>query len=363
VRTRKAHHDRGVRDAQDVRDKVGIVIPTRDRWPLLRTALASALAQEGIDVQVVVVDDASTDGTPGELEALKDPRVLVLRHAWQKGVSAARNLGLAHVTAPWVAFLDDDDVWAPGHLAAMLNSVRTSDVDPERVGLVFSGHLDVDRGRFLIGVTQAESASAVLEAFQDGINLIGGPSRVVLRTEAVREVAGFDLGLSTVADWDLWVRVSGERQVVRCPDLLVAYTHHLGCMHLDADLFLNEVTVLQAKHGWHVGGRNDPTGQHLPFCVAEVYRRGGRRFHAARWYTESFRARGQWRDLGRAAGVLLGERIIARSGLSHRTALDPSAGRWLSHVREAERATTTGLPNLTAAWCDGTEQADGLRDH
>jgi glycosyltransferase involved in cell wall biosynthesis len=342
--------------------EIGIVIPSRNRWPLLRTALASALAQEGVNVQVVVVDDASTDDTPVELEALQEPRLQVLCHAWQQGVSAARNLGLAQVSAPWVAFLDDDDVWAPGHLAAMLNSVRTSEVRPERIGLVFSGHLDVDRSRCVTGVTHAEPAAAVVEGFRHGMNLIGGPSRVVVRTDAVRAVAGFDLRLSTLADWDLWVRLAKEREIVRCPDLLVAYTHHPGNMHLDADLFLNEIEVLQDKHGWHSGAGSDLTAQHLSFCVAEVYRRGGRRFHAARWYAKSFRARGEWRDLGRAAGVLLGEQVIEMSGLSHRTAPDPAYGQWLRHVREAERATTTGLPNLTTARCATAEHADGILD-
>ena len=125
-------------------DEVAVVIPSRNRWQFLRTALASALAQRGVDVGVVVVDDGSIGRTPGELGALHDERVQVLRRERPEGVSAARNLGLVHVTAPWVAFLDDDDVWAPRHLSAMLDAVRVSELDPERVGLVFSGHLDVD---------------------------------------------------------------------------------------------------------------------------------------------------------------------------------------------------------------------------
>src|SRR4029453_19265909 len=86
---------------------VAVVIPTRDRWPLLRTAVASALAQEDVEAQVVVVDDGSADETAGELQAVSDPRLLVLRHDRPRGVSAARNLGLSRVTATWVAFLDD----------------------------------------------------------------------------------------------------------------------------------------------------------------------------------------------------------------------------------------------------------------
>ena len=109
-------------------------------------------------MSVVVVDDGSTGRTPGELRALQDERVRVLRLPRPEGVSAARNLGLVHVTAPWVAFLDDDDVWAPSHLSAMLDAIRVSELDPERVGLVFSGHLDVDADRHVTNVSPAPPA-------------------------------------------------------------------------------------------------------------------------------------------------------------------------------------------------------------
>jgi hypothetical protein len=105
---------------------VGVVIPSRDRWPFLRTAVASALAQAEVDVRVVVVDDGSTDATPAELRAVRDPRMRVIRLERTEGVSRARNAGLAHVDAPWVAFLDDDDVWAPRHLSAMLAAAAGS---------------------------------------------------------------------------------------------------------------------------------------------------------------------------------------------------------------------------------------------
>lgn len=340
---------------------VGVVIPSRNRWPLLRTAIAGALAQEHVDVQIIVVDDGSTDCTPHELAAVTDSRVQVLRLAAQEGVSTARNLGLERVTAEWVAFLDDDDVWAPGHLAAMLDAARISELDPERVGLVFSGHLDVDRARCLIGVSHAESASDVLQGFREGVNLIGGPSRVVLRTDAVREAGGFDTRLSTLADWDLWVRVAALWEVVRCPDLLVAYMHHAGNMHQDVDLFLSELAVLQESHGRDLRRRESLTGSRIPFCVAEVYRSGGRRICAARWYVESFRARGDRRDLGRAAGVLLGERVIEMSRLSNRRVPDPSVGHWLWQVREGEYATPRGLPTVTSTQPDSQIAGNVLR--
>ena len=257
---------------------------------------------------VVVVDDGSIGRTPGELGALRDERVQVLRRERPEGVSAARNLGLVHVTAPWVAFLDDDDVWAPRHLSAMLDAVRVSELDPERVGLVFSGHLDVDAHRQVTNVSPAAPAESIREGLTS-MNLVGCPSRVVLRTDAVREAGGFDERLSIVADWDLWVRVLAEHEVVRCPELFVGYTSHQGNMHLDAERFLADLAMLQEKHRWHPGEHRDAVfGELLPSYIAAIYRARGRRFRAARWYARSFRAGGAPRDLARAVGVLLGER-------------------------------------------------------
>jgi glycosyltransferase involved in cell wall biosynthesis len=322
----------------------------------LRTALASARAQTNVDVDVVVVDDGSIDRTPNELRMLGDERVRVVRLERSEGVSAARNVGLAHVRAPWVAFLDDDDVWAPGHLSAMLDALRDSGLERERVGLVFSGHLDLDGDRHVTDVSPAAPAESIQEGLKR-MNVVGCPSRVVLRTDAVRAVGGFDVRLSILADWDLWVRVLPDNEAVRCPELFVGYMHHPGNMHLDAERFLAELATLQHKHRWSGRDARDAVfGNLLPGYLAAMYRASGRRFKAARWYARAFRARGNPRDLGRAVGVLLGERLIELSGLRSRTIVDPALSQWLADVRQAERATTTGLTPLPGLHGDGASR-------
>lgn len=228
----------------------------------------------------------------------------------------------------------------------MLDAIRVSELDPERVGLVFSGHLDVDAHRQVTNVSPAAPAESIREGLTN-MNLVGCPSRVALRTDAVRETGGFDERLSIVADWDLWVRVLAEHEVVRCPELLVGYMTHPGNMHLDAERFLAELAMLREKHRWHPGEHRDAVfGELLPSYIAATYRASGRRFRAARWYARAFLAGGPPRDLARAAGALLGERLVKLSGLRRRTNVDPSLGGWLEPVRQAERGTTTGLTPL-----------------
>ena len=126
--------ERGVSESSKFGDArgVSVIIPTHDRCERLRLALRSALAQRGVDVEVIVVDDGSSDGTRAFVEGLKDPRVRLVHNEVAMGESGARNRGISEAGRAWVAFLDDDDLWAPDKLASQLDALQD---DGARVGL------------------------------------------------------------------------------------------------------------------------------------------------------------------------------------------------------------------------------------
>jgi glycosyltransferase involved in cell wall biosynthesis len=310
---------------------VTVVIPTRNRLALLRTTLLTALHQEGVDVRVVVVDDASEDGTGPWLAALDSPRVTVLRHEARKGVSAARNAGLEQVETPWVAFLDDDDVWAPDHLARLLRAVARSPGGGDGVDLAAAGNLVTDLRRRVLHVQRSPVAPELREHLLVR-NVLGTPSRVLLRADAVRRAGGFDGAFSVLADWDLWLRVVRPGNVVVTDDLTVGYTWHDANMHVVAPLLIAELPRLQARHR-HPGAADllDSSATY----IAWSYRQSGERLRASRWYLRSWRAGNGARNLARAAGVLLGEPAMRR--LAGRTRADPGLGRWLASVAALDR--------------------------
>lgn len=117
-----------------------VIVPTYDRADVLGRAMESVLSQELGDFELIVVDDGSTDGTPELLARLKDPRIRCFRQE-NRGVSAARNLGLAHARGATVTFLDSDDEAAPEWLSTFARLL-----DDPAVGIATAGALAIRLG-------------------------------------------------------------------------------------------------------------------------------------------------------------------------------------------------------------------------
>src|ERR687891_1871685 len=91
---------------------VTVVLPSRDRPEMLERALRCALQQQDVELEVIVVDDGSSPPLGDSVASLGDPRVTLLRREMPQGVASARNAGIARARHPFVAFLDDDDLWS-----------------------------------------------------------------------------------------------------------------------------------------------------------------------------------------------------------------------------------------------------------
>jgi glycosyltransferase involved in cell wall biosynthesis len=310
-----------------------VVIPTRDRWPVLsRAALASARAQEAVEVEIVVVDDGSTDGTAEQVDRLGDDRVRVVRHERSRGVAAARNAGIAAARGRWIAFLDDDDLWAPRKLRAQLDAA-------EAAGAVFAytaGAAVDERHRFLFNVAAPDAETITNELLQWNV-IWCGCSNVAARADVVHELGGFDVQLAQLADWDLWIRLALAGPAAAATDVLVAYTIHEQNMLLTArDDVFPEFDRLVRKHATAAQAHGvQLDGARFARWVAMGHRRAGRRRLAAATYLG---AALRHRDLGsalRAVGALLGEPTLR-------------AGRRFLPVDRRSRLVT--LPAPEPAW-------------
>lgn len=223
---------------------VTVVIPTRDRWSLLRRALRSALGQRDVDLQVVVVDEASSDETPAQLSRITDERLVVVRHDQPRGVAAARNAGLARAEGRYVGFLDDDDVWSPDklrlQLAALASTPGAGWACSSAVWL-FDG---LRIGRAERALVSGDVANEVLRR-----NVVpGGASNVLAEAELVRSLGGFDSDFRTLADWDMWVRLGAVSPLAIVDQPLHGYFIHAGSMAHDLGGVERELHRLDRKY-------------------------------------------------------------------------------------------------------------------
>jgi glycosyltransferase involved in cell wall biosynthesis len=221
-----------------------VVIPTHDRADLMRATLRSVLAQRGVDLEVVVVDDGSSDGTPAALEAVRDHRLRWYRHEHPTGVSSARNTGLAMVHTPWVAFTDDDDLWAPDKLARQFASLA---VHREAEWSVVGSVIVDDSLRIVRHEFPPKAATLADQVLKNNCVPAGG-SGVLVSTDLVREVGGFDPRFSNLADWDLWVRLALAAPATSVRQPLVAYRVHASGMAHDVGRAEEELALLTAKY-------------------------------------------------------------------------------------------------------------------
>lgn len=181
---------------------LSIVVPAYNVERYVGEAVASALAQTLAGIEVVVVDDGSTDGTPAVLASLADPRLRVVRQA-NAGLSAARNAGIRAARAELVGFLDGDDRWHPGKAARHLAHMR----DEPGVGISYSHSAYVDEdgrdtGRRLVSASASPDLRAMILR-----NRVGNGSTPVVRAACFREAGTFDETLRSCEDWEMWVRI------------------------------------------------------------------------------------------------------------------------------------------------------------
>ncbi len=311
---------------------VSVVIPTRNRWHLLPRTLGSALGQEGLNVEVVVVDDGS-DPVAVSIPQLDDPRVKLVRHQQRRGVAAARNSGMREASARWFAFLDDDDLWAPHRLRSILDALARSNAD---FGYCAAIIVDQNLRPLKIQPVPAEQPEPLTRALLQRNVIPAGSSNVVASVSLLERTGGFDESFSFLADWDMWIRLANGGRPAPVPQALIAYSHHPGSWVLSGDTAVSQdLTRLITKHD-ALSRRFGVTVDVLAYdrYVAGSLWLTGRRREAARRYLAVARNHRDPGSLARAAAALFEHDLVARLRLQGR----PPRPEWLRRCQASEVA-------------------------
>jgi glycosyltransferase involved in cell wall biosynthesis len=207
---------------------VDVVVPVRDGARYIASCLDSIIAQTMPVRAAVVVDDGSTDETAAIVESYTGrwPALRLVRTR-KRGLSHARNTGIANCQAPFVAFIDSDDVWEPGKLEQQMHLFANA---PSRVGLVHCAYYHIDEtGRRLDSrriVKPRRRRDLLHDLLLEGNIVSGSGSAVVVRRELLERSGGFDEKLTFGEDWDLWLRLAEIADFDFVPDALVGIRHH-----------------------------------------------------------------------------------------------------------------------------------------
>lgn len=279
-----------------VNELVSVVIPTRDRWELLATTLETVVCQEEVELDIIVVDDGSHRSRASAELCSSYRAIRVVRHSTSKGVAAARNSGMAVARGQWIAFLDDDDLWAPRKLRIQIDAALAAGG-----AFAYAGVILMREDTSTLRRMDAPPAARLRELLRSYNAIPAGASNVIVDATTVQRLGGFDERLAHLADWDYWIRLASLPGGC-CPDLLVAYRLHAESMRSVGRGVLRELQYIDAKH---FAGRAAPRSRILVYrWLAEGHLTGGRRVDAAKAY-----ARGAVKcfcpsDLVRAARAL-----------------------------------------------------------
>lgn len=228
--------------------RISVILPTLNRAALLPRAMHSVLRQSCGDLELIVVDDGSTDATPSVVASFRDARVIYLRNDRPTGDAAARNVGAARARAEWLAFQDSDDEWVPHSLARRLElAVRAGPqhaavgsalarLTPSAVQLIDwpippgCAEGEVERTRFVA------SGRAYLQS-------------MLIRRSAFAALGGFDTSLPAGSDVDLCLRLIRHHGMLATTELLALSYETPDGLSLDPVFRRDAAQRLYEKHG------------------------------------------------------------------------------------------------------------------
>ncbi len=311
--------------------RVTVLVPTRDRPGLLAATVDSVLRQRDVDLELVIVDDGSAVPVEDALRGHdhgRDARLRVVRTTSSAGVSAARNRGLAEVRTPWVAFLDDDDLWGPHKLRRQLDAAQR-----QSAAWACSAAVSFAAGTVL-DVLDPPGTADLSQAVLTGNVVTGSASGVLARTDLVLAVGGFDESLPSMEDWDLWIRLAQRSPIARVAAADVATRVHPTSRGHDLSRQPEALRRMQVKHA-----AADPPLRIEPDASFYEY-----------WARMEYGA-GRWgAGLTRTAELLLRHRQWTALRTPVRAALPPPLQRRLRSSRVALRARQR--PDLDWSWLD-----------
>jgi glycosyltransferase involved in cell wall biosynthesis len=198
--------------------QISVITPVYNGENTIRETIASVLDQTFADFELIVIDDGSTDGTLEAIASFDDPRIRVFSYA-NAGQGKSRNRGIELAEGNSIAFIDADDLWTPDKLEAQWQALQAN--SEAAVAYSWTDHID-ENGQFLRPGPHLSFNGDVWEPLVLA-DFIGSGSNPLIRTEALKQVGGFEPSLPPAEDWDLWLRLAKRYPFAVVPRVQILY--------------------------------------------------------------------------------------------------------------------------------------------
>jgi glycosyltransferase involved in cell wall biosynthesis len=255
--------------------RVSVVIPVYNRAATIERAIRSVLTQSYGNIEIVVVDDGSSDGSASVVARLHSPAIRTLHTGGRTGAAAARNLGIQHASGSLIAFLDSDDVWDARKIE---QQVACFENGPADLGAVYTG-IRTHHADGSITETRPEYRGQLFKILQ-WRNKVGGASTVMVKRAVLDEVGVFDTTLPACEDWDLWARIARrylfDSVAAPCVDYHADRPDRLS--RRSKSVFIANHRIFRRLNGHRPAARN--LSMHLALQSRELYWIGKRRMAA-----------------------------------------------------------------------------------
>jgi len=229
---------------------VSVIIPTYNRACSIRRSVQSVLNQTFNDLEVIIIDDGSTDGTKKVLKDFSDKRIRYIRLKEAKGAAVARNIGIKIAVGKFVAFQDSDDEWLPKKLEKQISVFKHM---PLGVGVVYSGFWSI-KGEERV---YKPSLGTIIKEGDIHDELFKGNfitvQSAVVRKECFIKAGMFDESLPRLQDWELWIRISKYYQFKYIDEPLVNVYYSLNSISSDQDALVRAHEIVLEKHFRDIG--------------------------------------------------------------------------------------------------------------
>lgn len=198
---------------------VSVVIPTYNRAYCIKIAIESVLVQDYEKMEIIVVDDASTDNTEEVIQSINDSRIRYIRNKENCGAAASRNRGIGMAKGVYIAFQDSDDIWQEGKLKKQIELIQK-----KNYGMVYAGFEQkcVNGGKIRIPRDDMpqEMLSGEVYPYLLSESYIGTPT-MVIQKEILKEINGFDENMKNYEDYDLALRIAKNYKIGYINEVLI----------------------------------------------------------------------------------------------------------------------------------------------